>query len=127
MELKKIQKLQSEIRNNQRVHLLKLDNFGFRRNSGHPTDHLFMLKICYSITICLRKHAFSGREIQSSFFFLWFFTIKITLVRKIHASLFHIILVYNNFSSTFFFTKFKIIVSILILCNFKRLITLTAL
>lgn len=69
MELKKIQKLQSEIRNNQRVHLLKLDNFGFRRNSDHPTDHLFMLKICYSITICLRKHAFSGREIQSSFFF----------------------------------------------------------
>lgn len=73
MELKKIQKLQSEIRNNQRVHLLKLDNFGFRRNSGHPTDHLFMLKICYSITIRLRmimhEHAFSGREIQSSFFF----------------------------------------------------------
>lgn len=57
MELKKIQKLQSEMRNNQRVHLLKLDNFGFRRNSGHPTDHLFMLKICYSITIRLRKHA----------------------------------------------------------------------
>lgn len=57
MELKKIQKLQSEIRNNQRVHLLKLDNFGFRRNSGHPTDHLFMLKIAIVLQYaCVNMH-----------------------------------------------------------------------